>query len=559
MPKGLDYIINIKDGDFGGVEKAKSEVTGMDDAVQQSHEHFGSLKEIIGEVGTAIAGAFAIEQLMDFGKESLSIYRSTAAAEAQIVAGIKSTANVAGLSLDDLRDKAEELEHKTLFTQAQTEQAEAIQLTFTNIRGAIFNEALPAIEDLATRMGGDGPADLKGAALQLDKALQDPIKGITALHRVGVSFSDAQKNMIDMDVKHGQVQKAQSIILQELQTEFGGSAEAARSVLGPAGDLDEQMDELKKGFGQFIDESLRVVIPMLLETAEWFTENKEVIGDISTVVAFGAGAWAIYEGALLGVSAVTAVYNGYLAVSNGLAAVGLFYDVARADGMGVLTASQWALNVAMEANPIGLIITAVGAFVGVIYEAYEHSETFRAILGGIGEIAEELVPVFKGLGEIILGALTFDPSEVVDGFKEAYSGVQKVIADGGIAGAFNKGFDASIAASHKADADQAKKDADAKKGVGTATGLVTPGTTPDSPYSINTGKGGKGGGAGNGSTSLSGGRSVRNVTVTIGKLVEKMEVHVTTLTGLKNSDLKRAVTELLTESVHDSELALGSQ
>jgi hypothetical protein len=140
----------------------------------------------------------------------------------------------------------------------------------------------------------------------------------------------------------------------------------------------------------------------------------------------------------------------------------------------------------------------------------------------------------------------------------AYSGVQKVIADGGIAGAFNKGFDASIAASHKADADQAKKDADAKKGTGTATGLVTHGPAPDAPYSIST-KGGRGSGGGSGSTSLAGGRSVRNVTVTIGKLVERLEVHTTNLAGVKNSDIKRMLSEVLTEAVHDSELALGSQ
>jgi len=558
MSKGLDYIINIKDGDFGGAEKAKSEITGMDEAVQNTHEHFGSLKEIIGEVGTAIAEAFAIEKIFDFGKESLSIYRSTAAAEAQIVQGIKTTAGVAGLSLDELRDKAEELEHKTLFSQAQTEQAEAIQLTFTNIRGAIFDQALPAIEDLATRMGGDGPADLKGAALQLDKALQDPIKGITALHRVGVSFSDAQKNMIDTDVKHGQVQKAQAIILKELQTEFGGSAEAARSVLGPAGDLDEKMEVLKKGFGQFIDNGLRVAIPLLFDVVDgvkavagsiadgyhWVKDNADIFKALGIGIGAAAIAYAVLNPNIVLVTLATAAQSIVLAGAT--------------IATNILTAAQWALNIAMDANPVGLLITGIGILAAGVYYAYEKSETFRAVLAGIGEVASELVPVFKGLGEIILGALTLDPALVIDGFKDAYNGVQKVIADGGIAGAFNKGFDSSIAASHKADADQAKKDADAKKATGTATGLVKHGPETDTPYSISTGRGHRGGG-GSGATTLSGGRSVRNVQVTIGKLVEKLEVHTTNLNGLKNSDIKRILTELLTESVHDSELALGSQ
>ena len=185
MAKGLDYVINIKDGDFGGATNAKSQMQGMDDAVAHTHEGLGSLKDMAMEVGTAIAGAFAVEKVIEFGKESFEVYQKTAQAQAQIVAGIKSTAGAAGLSLDELTDSAERLAHKTLFTPEQTEQAEAVQLTFTNIKGAIFNEAIPAIEDLATRMGGDGPGDLKGSAVQVDKALQDPIKGIVALHRVG--------------------------------------------------------------------------------------------------------------------------------------------------------------------------------------------------------------------------------------------------------------------------------------------------------------------------------------------------------------------------------------
>ena len=553
MSKGLDYIINLKDGDFGGADKAKSKMTDLDDAVGHTSEGLGSLKGAIGEVGIMFAEAFAVDKVIDFGKESLQVYRSTAAAEAQIAAGIKSTAGVAGLSLDDLREKAEELEHKTLFTQAQTEQAESIELTFTNIRGAIFNQAIPAIENLATRMGGDGPADLKGASVLLGKGLQDPIKGIAALHRVGVDFSDAQKQMIATDIKHGQVQKAQAIILGELQTEFGGSAEAARAVLGPTGDLNEEIEVMKKGMGGLISDGLKVVVPLLIDLMHgaqdvfgvladgyhWIVDNAEMFKILGYGIAGTTAAFLLANPAIIAYGVemgISAVVTGGMAVASG-----------------VLTAAQWALNVAMDANPIGLIIVAIGALVTGIYMAYEKCETFRAILAGVGAIGEELMPIFKGLGEIIIGAFTFDGDEISKGFDDATAGVKKLIADGGISGAFIKGAQASLDESEKTKREQAAKDAALKKG--TASDLVVHGTKSDKPFSVSTGKHGKG----DGSTTLAGGKSVRNVQVTIGKLIERLEIHTTNLQGVSAADIKRQLTELLTGVVHDSELALGSQ
>ena len=68
--------------------------------------------------------------------------------------------------------------------------------------------------------------DASGSAIQLGKALNDPIKGITALTRVGVTFTEQQKDQITTLVESGKTIDAQKIILGELQKEFGGSAEA---------------------------------------------------------------------------------------------------------------------------------------------------------------------------------------------------------------------------------------------------------------------------------------------------------------------------------------------
>lgn len=52
-------------------------------------------------------------------------------------------------------------------------------------------------------------------------------------------------------------------------------------------------------------------------------------------------------------------------------------------------AAQWLLNVAMDANPIGLIVVAIAALVAGIIYAYKHSEKFREIVQAVGKALKE--------------------------------------------------------------------------------------------------------------------------------------------------------------------------
>jgi hypothetical protein len=536
MPKGIDYIINLNEGNFSGAREAKAVLGGLDESVF-------NMGGMFKKAGILAVEAFSVEKVFEFGKESLNVYRATESAAAQVAQGIKTTAGIAGESLGQLREQAEALEHKTLFTEAQTEAAQSIMLTFTNVRKEIFEQSIPAVQNLATRMG----TDMSGSAVQLGKALNDPITGINALRRVGVSFSDQQRKMIEQDVKHGQMQKAQAIILGELNTEFGGSAEAARKVLGPTADWNTMLEEGKKKIGSLISDGLSKVIPLLISGGEWFKRNADEIWMVTKAIGVGLGIWGAYQAMVWGATVAQTAYNGAVAIGSTVLEVFEAYSLATAEGMGVLEAAQWALNIAMDANPVGLLITGIAALAAGVYYAYKKSETFRAVLAGIGSVASELIPVFKGLGEIILGAFTMNPALIVSGFKDAYSGIQKVVEDGGIGGAFMKGYNESIAESHKADAEKKEKKTES------ASSVFSGPKGKEKPYSLNTGRH-KGSGSGE---SLSSGNSVRNVRVTIGKLVEHLTIQNTNIAGLNNADIKRQLTELLVGAVHDSELALG--
>jgi hypothetical protein len=73
--------------------------------------------------------------------------------------------------------------------------------------------------------------------------LNDPIKGITALQRVGVSFTKSQKDQIKTLVDSGKTLDAQKLILRELGKEFGGAAEASADPLQKLGVVIKNLEE----------------------------------------------------------------------------------------------------------------------------------------------------------------------------------------------------------------------------------------------------------------------------------------------------------------------------
>lgn len=150
--------------------------------------------------------------------------------QSQLASRIKDTAGIAGRSLQQLNAQAEKLQTITVFDDEAIGSAQAMLLTFKNIQGVNFDKAVEGVLDLSTAMG----TDLNSAALQLGKALNDPIAGLGALSRAGIQFSSDQKALIKSLVETGDTAGAQKIILAELEGQMGTAAEAARDTLGGA-------------------------------------------------------------------------------------------------------------------------------------------------------------------------------------------------------------------------------------------------------------------------------------------------------------------------------------
>jgi acid phosphatase family membrane protein YuiD len=142
---------------------------------------------------------------------------------------IKSTGGVAKVTAAQVGDLATAISNKTGVDDEAIQAGANMLLTFKNVRneagkGAdVFDRATKAAADLSAA----GFGDMAGQSKMLGKALNDPVKGISALSRSGVTFTEQQKAQIKTLVASGKTLEAQKIILGEVESQVGGTAEAS--------------------------------------------------------------------------------------------------------------------------------------------------------------------------------------------------------------------------------------------------------------------------------------------------------------------------------------------
>jgi hypothetical protein len=206
----------------------------------------------------AVAGIKVFAGFIADARESNKIARITAQA-------IKSTGGAANVSAGQVGNLAEAISNKTGKDDEAIQSGENLLLTFTNIRNEagkgndIFNQASAAIVDMTAALnnGEVSSSGLKASSIQLGKALNDPIKGVTALRKVGVSFTEQQTKQIKKLVESGKTLDAQKIILRELGKEFGGAAAAST----------DPMEKLRVIVGNLGERIGNVLLPALTVAA----------------------------------------------------------------------------------------------------------------------------------------------------------------------------------------------------------------------------------------------------------------------------------------------------
>jgi hypothetical protein len=254
-----DKKLNIKVSTTGAT-KSKQELGGLN----------GAISKMGKAVGIASAAYFGARGLISGFSSVIRLAGIQEKAEAKLNAVIKSTGGAAGLTANELKKMASQLQDVTTFGDETIIGAQSLLLTFTKIGEDVFPQATETILNMAVAM----ETDLKSATVQLGKALNDPITGISALSRVGVQLTDTQKEQIKSFTELGDIASAQKVILGELETQFGGLAKA--TALTMAGSL-EQMTASIGDAGEALGELLS---PMVISTAKAIKTLAEGVGNL---------------------------------------------------------------------------------------------------------------------------------------------------------------------------------------------------------------------------------------------------------------------------------------
>lgn len=250
----------------------------------------GSMGKMFAGLGGLFAGAMAGIGVKDLLADSIAEARESQKVGALTAAVIKSTGGAAKITAEQVGDLANALSRKTGIDDEAIQTGSNLLLTFKNVRNEagkgndVFNQATTAALDLSKA----GFGSVESASKTMGKALNDPVKGITALGRAGVTFSEDQKKAIKEMVKTGDLLGAQKIILQEVNSQVGGAAEATAT----AGDKAKvTFDNLKESLGTALLPVIDDVSTKFVELVdEWQNgvgtggQLRDILGQVTTFV-----------------------------------------------------------------------------------------------------------------------------------------------------------------------------------------------------------------------------------------------------------------------------------
>ena len=246
-----DIVVGVKinkDGAVKGVKDINSELGKVEDAGKKASKGMGGFTDSLKKNKLAITASVTGLGLLlgKLAKESIALAEVQIKAEAKLAATIKATGGAAGLTANQLKTMASGLQSVTTVGDEAILGAQALLLTFKNIGGNIFPRVTEAVLDMSEAMG----QDLKSSSIQLGKALNDPIAGVAALTRIGVQFTDTQKDQIKLMQESNNLLGAQDIILKEVESQFGGVARAmAETDIGKIQQMKNELGDIQEQIG----------------------------------------------------------------------------------------------------------------------------------------------------------------------------------------------------------------------------------------------------------------------------------------------------------------------
>lgn len=242
MPK-VSILIDAKDNASPQLRKVSNSLKEgadsgkkYDKSLEKAEKSQDKLGKSAGKVSGLVKGllpaigvAGGLTAMFTIGKNALDAWKVQEAAIANVEAGLKSTGHQAGLTSKQLQDMASGLQSTGIFGDEDILQNLTSQLlTFGNIGAENFDRVQAAALDITAKLKGVNASsgDVMSTAIMMGKAMDDPIRGMNAMRRVGISFSAEQENMVKKMMASNDILGAQQVLLEAVEKQYGGTNEA---------------------------------------------------------------------------------------------------------------------------------------------------------------------------------------------------------------------------------------------------------------------------------------------------------------------------------------------
>ena len=328
--------------DTSQVSRAASDVEGAG----------GRMKGTFKGVGAVVGGALAVGAVVAFGKASVTAAQESEVATNRLQAVFKAMGDETGNAAREAEAYAGALSKQIGVEDEVIMQGQAILATFRAVsnetarQAGIFDRATAAAADLAAA----GFGSLETNSVQLGKALQDPVKGINALARSGVTFTAAQKEMIASLIASGDQLGAQKVILKAVEDQVKGTAAATAT---EAAKTSVAFGEMQEAIGMAFLPIIQQLTPALVATANALASLGPMLGPLAAGI------------------------------------------IAAAIALKVLTVAQIAFGVALSATGVGAIIVGIGLLIAALILLAANWDTVTAaITAAMDKIKQAALRVF---------------------------------------------------------------------------------------------------------------------------------------------------------------------
>lgn len=376
---------------LGRISDAAEETADSLEDVGDSAEGAGGTTEKSGnrmssafkKIGSAVVAAFAVDKIVDFGKSVVDASATVAAEQSAFEQIMGNYSDNAQAKINEIADATEMV--STRLTPYMTSMT-------AKFKGLGYD-----IDD-ATTLAQDGLTLASDAAAFWDKSLEDSMGALNSFingsyeggEAIGLFANDTQ--LASYAVKQGIVSEAKEWAnldeakkqatrlqyAQDMMAASGATGQAAKEAdqyANVQANLTEKWRQFKSQIGEPLLQN--VVIPAMGKLSAGVDKASAAYQKCSKWISEHKTELEIAKGVLIG---LTVAVSSFLLIMNW----GKIMATAKAALLGIKTA-MLAVNAAMKANPIGLVISLIAGLVAGFLYLWNTSEEFRNFWIGLWE------------------------------------------------------------------------------------------------------------------------------------------------------------------------------